>query len=98
MQPANSTAPLLFETDSPGPPPRIDDGIDMAQALASLGLEHRTVLLLGVVEGFTCEEIADILGLPIGTIMSRLSRARQALRKRIEQDMPRYMPTRGHAK
>ena len=97
MQAANSTAPLVSETDSPGPPSRIDDGIDMAQALASLGLEHRTVLLLGVVEGFTCEEMSGILELPIGTVMSRLSRARQALRKRIEEEMPRYMRTRGNA-
>jgi len=97
MQAAVTSAPLALETDSPGPPSRIDDGIDMAQALASLGLEHRTVLLLGVVEGFTCEEMAGILGLPIGTVMSRLSRARQALRKHIEEKMPCYMRARGQA-
>ena len=57
-----------------------DSAIDLAQVLARLSLEHRTVLLLGVVEGFTCEEVAGILAIPTGTVMSRLSRARQALR------------------
>lgn len=56
------------------------DFAEVSQALARLSQEHRTVLLLGVVEGFTCEEISGILRVPIGTVMSRLSRARQALR------------------
>jgi len=56
---------------------------DVARALAALRKEHRTVLLLGIVEGFTCREMADILSVPIGTVMSRLSRARQALRAQL---------------
>lgn len=56
---------------------------DIRRALGELAVEHRTVLLLGVVEGFTCLEIAGILSIPIGTVMSRLSRARQALRERL---------------
>ncbi len=56
---------------------------EMSQALERLTAEHRTVLLLGVVEGFTCQEMAEILGLPAGTVMSRLSRAREALRARL---------------
>lgn len=48
--------------------------------LERLTSEYRTVLLLGVVEGFSCKEIAGILGIPIGTVMSRLSRARAAFR------------------
>jgi len=39
------------------------------------------VLLLAAVEGFTCREISEILGVPIGTVMSRLSRAREAMRE-----------------
>jgi RNA polymerase sigma-70 factor (ECF subfamily) len=56
------------------------DAADVTRALAALPIKHRTVLLLGVVEGFTCREIAGILALPVGTVMSRLSRARHALR------------------
>lgn len=55
----------------------------LRRALAELAVEHRTVLLLGVVEGFTCQEIAGILSVPIGTVMSRMSRARHALRSRL---------------
>ena len=61
----------------------------VAVALDSLAAEHRTVLLLGVVEGFTCQEMAEILAVPIGTVMSRLSRARHALRARLEGGAPK---------
>ncbi len=60
--------------------PDLSSAAEVAQALDELALEHRTVLLLGVVEGFTCREIAEILDVPIGTVMSRLSRARDAMR------------------
>ncbi len=54
---------------------------EVIQALERLGTDQRTVLLLAAVEGFTCREIADILTIPIGTVMSRLSRARVAMRE-----------------
>ena len=50
-------------------------------ALARLSFDHRTILLLREVEGLTCEEIAEALGLPEGTVKSRLSRARESLRQ-----------------
>ncbi|HWZ30529.1 MAG TPA: sigma-70 family RNA polymerase sigma factor [Bryobacteraceae bacterium] len=56
---------------------------EVAEALDELAVEHRTVLLLGVVEGFTCQEMSEILGVPMGTVMSRLSRGRDALRERL---------------
>ena len=59
------------------------DKTDILGALAALPIEHRTVLLLGVVEGFTCREMAEILSVPMGTVMSRLSRARHALRHQL---------------
>ncbi len=63
--------------------PSADEAVDVSRALDALHLEHRTVLLLAVVEGFTCNEIAGILGVPAGTVMSRLSRARQSMRMRL---------------
>ena len=64
------------------------DAVEVNQALTALTAEHRAVLLLAVVEGFTCQEIADILAIPIGTVMSRLSRARQALREKLASGAP----------
>jgi RNA polymerase sigma-70 factor, ECF subfamily len=61
------------------------ENVEISQALDALPPEHRTVLLLGVVEGFTCREVAEILSVPIGTVMSRLSRARQSLREKLTQ-------------
>src|SRR5215472_7502869 len=58
------------------------DAATRVKGLAELSDQHRALLMLGVVEGFTCREIAEILDVPIGTVMSRLSRARQALRAR----------------
>ena len=60
--------------------PDLDQAMDISRALDSLHIDHRTVLLLGVVEGFTCAEISEILSVPIGTVMSRLSRARRTMR------------------
>jgi RNA polymerase sigma-70 factor (ECF subfamily) len=48
---------------------------------ASLSTEQRSLLIWITVEGLTYQEVADILQVPIGTVMSRLSRARAALRR-----------------
>lgn len=65
------------------------DALAVSRALNGLSDEHRAVLLLGAVEGFKCREMAEILSLPIGTVMSRLSRARKALRQRLQAADPR---------
>jgi RNA polymerase sigma-70 factor (ECF subfamily) len=76
----------LGNSDFPGHPNSGDHLVaaaEVAVALENLSVEHRSVLLLGVVEGFTCQEMAGILAIPVGTVMSRLSRAREALRNRL---------------
>jgi RNA polymerase sigma-70 factor (ECF subfamily) len=57
--------------------------LEISQAFDQLAVEQREVLLLAVVEGFTCEETAGILEIPIGTVMSRLSRGRHTLREQL---------------
>ncbi|GBQ05806.1 sigma factor-like helix-turn-helix DNA-binding protein [Acetobacter cerevisiae] len=51
----------------------------MTQAFGRLSDDHRQVLLLVGVEGLEYQAVAEILGVPVGTVMSRLSRARSAL-------------------
>lgn len=60
-------------------------------AFAQLPAEQRALLQLVAVEGFSYRDAAAALGLPIGTVMSRLSRARDRLRAATEQTPP---PTR----
>jgi RNA polymerase sigma-70 factor (ECF subfamily) len=100
-----SAAPILVSLDAPGrdTEPQSQSGASLAEiaeisnALEELSSEHRTVLLLAVVEGFTCREMAGILSLPIGTVMSRLSRGRQALRERLAPAAPRVWQARAAA-
>lgn len=58
------------------------------EALQSLPVEQRSLLLWVSVEGLSYQEVADILQVPVGTVMSRLSRARQALRRLSDGDTP----------
>ncbi len=53
---------------------------DLERALAALPVAQREVLLLVALEDLSYEETARVLGIPIGTVMSRLARAREKLR------------------
>jgi RNA polymerase sigma-70 factor (ECF subfamily) len=56
---------------------------DLAQALAALPPDERAAVLLVDVQGFHYKEAASVLGVPAGTVASRLSRARAALRRAV---------------
>lgn len=56
-------------------------GDEVTKAVNSLPVDFRTVILLCDIEGFTYEEIAKIIDIPIGTVRSRLHRARQMLKE-----------------
>lgn len=61
------------------PEAAILDRLSLGDALGQLSLKHRVTLELVFVYGFTVEEAAQILGIPAGTVKSRLSYARRAL-------------------
>ncbi len=56
---------------------------EVKEAIEALPEQFRLAVLLGDVEGFSYKEIADILQIPMGTVMSRLHRGRRALQKRL---------------
>ena len=61
---------------------------DLAAALARLPEEQRAVLLLVALEEMSYEQIASTLGIPLGTVMSRLSRGRERLRLMLDGHHP----------
>jgi RNA polymerase sigma-70 factor, ECF subfamily len=63
-------------------------GRDIERALASLVDDQRTALLLVVLEGLTYREVAEIQGVPIGTVMSRLARARTQIKSHLDGARP----------
>jgi RNA polymerase sigma-70 factor (ECF subfamily) len=68
--------------------PAADRGetIDFIRAINGLSAEHRQILLLVGLEGLNYREIAEELGIPMGTVMSRLARARERLRNALDKE------------
>ncbi|MEN9305809.1 MAG: hypothetical protein RLY76_1077 [Actinomycetota bacterium] len=67
---------------------------DIKNALAQIPEEFRMVVYLADVEGFSYKEIAEIVGVPTGTVMSRLHRGRKQLREKLTD----YARERGYVK
>ena len=61
--------------------------LEVLRELSRLPTEQREVLVLAAIEEMRYEEIATVLAIPVGTVMSRLSRARERLR-RLVSDAP----------
>ena len=61
---------------------------DIERALASLVEDQRSALLLVVLEGLTYREVAEVQGVPIGTVMSRLARARMQIKAYLDGERP----------
>lgn len=69
------------EPAGPDPQSASDARMDLADLLDRLPPEHREVIVLRELEGMTYQQIATLLGVPRGTVESRLHRARQQLRQ-----------------
>jgi RNA polymerase sigma-70 factor, ECF subfamily len=61
---------------------------DIARALDELAEDQRSALLLVVLEGLTYREVAEVQGVPIGTVMSRLARARMQIKAYLDGERP----------
>jgi RNA polymerase sigma-70 factor (ECF subfamily) len=64
------------------------EGRDIARGLATLVDDQRAVLLLVTLEGLSYREVAEVQGVPIGTVMSRLARARAHMKAYLEGARP----------
>jgi RNA polymerase sigma-70 factor (ECF subfamily) len=63
-------------------------GRDIERALSTLVEDQRAALLLVVLEGLSYREVADVQGVPIGTVMSRLARARAQMKAYLDGERP----------
>ena len=100
------TEPLDFDADEDSPEPAIERNTpetallarsshaSLQNAMDELPVHFREVLLLCEVEEMSYQEISETLAVPIGTVMSRLSRARQTLRNQLRPYSQREAPPR----
>jgi RNA polymerase sigma-70 factor (ECF subfamily) len=72
------------------------NGRDIECALAALVEDQRSTLLLVVLEGLTYREVADVQDVPVGTVISRLARARARIKNYLDIDGPRFGESEPH--
>lgn len=84
----------ISDAEEPAFNPDPSHAVDMARALGELPEASREALLMQVLGGFSCAEISDALGASEGAVMTRLTRVRQALRRRLEASNPFEVTTR----
>jgi RNA polymerase sigma-70 factor, ECF subfamily len=82
------------ETDPSLPLERIERERTVQAALDALAADHRAVVVLKEFDGLRYEEIAAVLGIPVGTVRSRLHRARCELRDRLRGLVDDQIPAR----
>ena len=74
-------------SDLPSPEARLiekDSGTELHAIIDKLNVKHREILLLRELDGMSYRDISSIIGIPVGTVMSRLARAREELRTALE--------------
>lgn len=69
-----------------------DQAAVVRQAISRLSPDHRAVLVLRLVEGYSTRETADLLDVPVGTVLSRLSRAQRALKEILGPHLDEFSP------
>jgi RNA polymerase sigma factor (sigma-70 family) len=85
VQPTSKATPIDdIQSELPAPETNHDAAIDLSRCLQRLPDDQRAVLLLVALEDMSYSQAAKMLGVPIGTVMSRLSRARSRLRELME--------------
>jgi RNA polymerase sigma-70 factor (ECF subfamily) len=78
----------IEEADVPGAAASEAGGRDIERALASVTDDQREALLLVVLEGLSYREVAEVQGVPIGTVMSRLARGRAQIKAYLDGERP----------
>ena len=81
------TVTLINDNDAATPGPEAG-GRDISRALDDLAEDQRAALLLVVLEGLSYREVAEVQGVPIGTVMSRLARARNQIKAFLDGERP----------
>ncbi len=85
---SDASRSVLRTAEIASPTGGLDIRMDVLAMLETLSPEHREVIVLRELQGMSYEEMAEVLGVPRGTVESRLFRARRTLRERLSDYLP----------